>query len=286
MKNKNTKQRLFEVMSRLNPDFIINEEVKKSSYNKGIYDDIKTLIGNGDSLSDSEIQQIANSYDVDVDEINQTLDYVITQREEEAPDVPDNSSEILDKDDFFKFIENNPQKGSNATVEYASFLNAKLAKPKSNPMVNKFIKFTKYNIDWGKTYKEDVMRKNPDWDIQKRKGGYTEFGGGYNGLKLDRNQKEVFDIVPINPKSLIIVLDDNGKVIDQLKSRELKDKYEQYFQPSFFKKYTSGSGSTLRALKLAAINRIAAGGKVWLNNSLIEPFNQYKEYFNKIDKSM
>jgi hypothetical protein len=284
--NSNPKKNLFEMMKKVNPDFIIKEDTTRSSYSSDMINDIKTLMGTTGTLSDKEIEQIATSYNTDAQEVQQTIDFVNkSQQGEEQEQFSKAAQEV---NDFFKFLENNPQKGSGANVQYFSTLNSKLAKPKSNPMANRFIKLTEYSFRWEESYKNKVARVNPDWELQQRKGGYTKMEGGYgNVMERDRRGDEVLPISPDAMYSIVLVLDESGGVADMVKTRELKEKYAQYFQPSFLKPYEpTGSGVDFRPLKLYSINRIAAGGKVWMNPDLKSMFEPYRDYFSKIDKTI
>ena len=150
----------------------ISEE--KSSYLTDIVDDIKVLLGNRDSLSDNDINQIAQAHGVDNNEVIRTLKFVKSEQDNSTQKIPSTSVEAEEVNDFFKFLRNNPRKGTKASIQYISTLNRNLAKPKTNPMVNRFIKLTKYMFNWEETYKDRVQRTNPDWELQKRKGDYTK----------------------------------------------------------------------------------------------------------------
>jgi hypothetical protein len=288
MTTKNSKQQLFEMMKKVNPDFILKEQEERSSYDSKIYDDIKVLLGNKETLSDSDIQQIAQSHGVGAEEVVQTLDYVKKEKEDQEPDVPSSSQEAEEVNDFFRFLDANPQKGSRATVQYMSSLDRYLAKPKTNPMVGRFIKLTEYTIEWGKSYKDKVAQRNPDWKLQQRKGDYTKMEGGYGDvMERDSRGDEVLPISPDGMFSIVLVLDESGNVVDKVTSRELKEKYTESFPPSFFKpRSSSGSGVDFRPLKLYGINRIAAGGKEWVNPKLKPPFDKYRQYFTDINKTL
>ena len=139
-------------------------------------------------------------------------------------------------------------------------------------------------FQWQDTYRDAVERTNPDWEIQQRKGDYTEVEG-FSILKRDRQGREELPIVPAGAKSVVLILGENGEVVDTLKTGELQGKYAQYFVPSFFAPSvpaTPGSGVQFRALKVDSIKRIAAGGKVWENPNFI--YDKYSEYFEQIPK--
>ena len=174
------KKRLFEMFNRLDPSFKISEE--KSSYLTDIVDDIKVLLGNRDSLSDNDINQIAQAHGVDNDEVIRTLKFVKSEQDNSTQKIPSTSVEAEEVNDFFKFLRNNPQKGSFGTVEYVSTLNSGLAKPKQNPMVNKFIKLTKDGFEWERSYKKEVDKVNPEWELQQRKGDYKKMEGGFGNV--------------------------------------------------------------------------------------------------------
>lgn len=258
-------------------------EAEKTSYSDDMVNDIKTLLGTRPSLSPKEIQQLATDYQVGPEEVQQTVQYVLDSNKENQPQVPNNSQEAEGVNDFFSFLKNNPRTGSIATVQYASTLDRGLAKPKQNPMMGKFLKLTNYGFEWERTYSAEVEKVNPDWEVQQRKGDYTQVEG-FSVVKRDRSGDEVFDIIPRNPKSIVLILGDNGEVVDTLKSGELQGKYAQYFQPSFFapSQPSSGSGVPFRALKLYAVRRLAAGGKEWINPKF--KYEKYSQYFDQIPK--
>ena len=254
-------------------------EADKSSYSDDMVNDIKTLLGTRPTLSPKEIQQLATDYQVGPEEVQSTMQYVLDTNKENQPQIPNNSQEAEGINDFFKFLKNNPKAGTIATVWYGSVLDRNLAKPKQNPMMGKFVKLTKYGFEWARTYSQEAAKVNPDWEVQQRKGEYTQVEG-FSVIKRDSKGDEVLDIVPRNPKSIVLILGDNGEVVDTLKSGELQSKYAQYFQPSFFTPYTSGSGVDFRPLKVYAIKRLAAGGEEWLNTKF--KYEKYSEYFNQI----
>jgi len=256
-------------------------EAEKSSYSDDMVNDIKTLLGNSTSLSPKEIQQLATDYQVGPEEVQQTMQYVLDTNKENQPAIPQNSQEAQEVNDFFKFLKNNPKAGTVATVWYASTLDRYLAKPKQNDMVGRFIKLTKYGFEWERTYSQETEKVNPEWQVQQRKGGYTQVEG-FSVVKRDKNGDEVFDIVPRTPKSIVLILDENGNVVDTLKTGELQGKYAEKFQPSFFAPAvpSSGSGVPFRALKLYAVKRLAAGGKEWINNKF--KYEKYSNYFEQI----
>lgn len=293
-KNVGTKRMLFEMMQKVNSDFVLKEEYvaeevffnedEKSSYPADLINDITVTLGNKPALSPQDIQMIATSHNITPEEVTQAMDYVLSTKAEKGAgeeSLPANSQEAEEINDFFKFLENNPQISSFASVQYASLLDRYLAKPKQNPMVGKFIKITKYNFEWEQTYAKEIEKVNPNWEIQKRSGTYTPVEG-FSVVKRDKSGDEVFDIVPRNPRSLILVLDSpNGEVVDKIRSSELQEKYGQYFTPSFFTTSSTGaSGVMFRALKVYAVKRLAAGGKEWINPKF--KYAKYSEYFNEI----
>jgi len=181
------------------------------------------------------------------------------------------ADEILD---FFNFIENDPRLNTIATVNYTSTLDVYLAKSKTNPMLGKFLKFTKYEFRFGQTYDRAVELKNPEWIIQQRKGEFEKVQG-YKVLEFDKSGNLVLPIIPTKVISSVIkVLDENGNIKEEISMAQIKEKYGEFFRPSFFEpKANSGSGIDFRLLKVDNISKIAAGGKVWIN-----PHFKYKEY--------
>ena len=168
-------------------------------------------------------------------------------------------------EDFFNFIENDPRLNTFSYLDYTSTLDRYLSKPKSNPMFGKFVKVTKYKFLFGQSYARAAEIKNPDYIVQQRKGEYTKVQG-YSVLEFDKGGNLVLSIVPKEAKSKIFVLDDNNQVTDTISSSELKQKYAEYFTPSFFsERQPTASGTDFRALKVDSISKISAGGKTWSN---------------------
>ena len=286
-KNINSKQMLFEMMSKIDKSFKpqLNEglyEAENTSYSNDMINDITTLLGNKSTLSPREIQQLATDYQVSPEEAQQTVDYVLSTKQSNNQPLPSNSQEAEGVNDFFKFLNSSPKVGSIAHLQYASNFDNSLAKKSTNPMVGRFIKLTDYGFEWSRTYGAEVEKVNPDWQIQQRKGDYSQVEG-FSIVKRDKRGDEVIDIIPRTPKSVVLVLDESGNVVDTLKSGELQGKYAQYFQPSFFAPLKpSGSGVDFRGLKLYAIRRIAAGGKEWINPKF--KYQKFTEYFDLISK--
>lgn len=262
---------------------ILQEE--RGSYDSDIYAEIETRLKNLGTVTDSDIQQIATDYNSSPEEVKDTLNYILDIEREKKEAIPASTEEIDSVNDLFNFIENKPQSKSIASVEYVSTLNSYLSKPKNNPMAGKFIKLTRYEFRWGDTYKRAVERTNPNWELQTRKGNYTKPDVGLGVLEMDARGDEVLPIVPINTKSIVLVLDDQGGVIEKISTKEIKEKYAQFFQPSFFSNFkASGSGTQFRPLKVFAINKVAAGGNLWVNppDKFKPEFEKYREYFGDL----
>lgn len=168
-------------------------------------------------------------------------------------------------DDFFYFLEDDPKLNTFAYLYYVSNLNRYLSKPKTNPMIDKFIKISKYKFRFGDTYEKAVLRNNPDYEFKKRSGEYTKVQG-FSVLEFDAKGDEVLPIMPLATKSHIIVLDENNKKKEVLSTNELKEKYSEYFIGSFISGgYEPSSGVDFRALKVKNIVKINAGGNTWIN---------------------
>jgi hypothetical protein len=168
-------------------------------------------------------------------------------------------------DDFFYFIENDPRLNTFAYIYYLSSLDRYLSKPKNNPMLGKFYKLSKYKFRFGDTYKNAVVRKNPEYEFQKRSGEYIKIEG-YNVLERDAKGDEVLPIMPLDTKSTVIVFDEENKKKETISVSELKKNYSEYFINSFLTgNYEPSSGVDFRALKIKNTIKISAGGNVWMN---------------------
>jgi hypothetical protein len=264
---------------------IINQELYKylkedfkpqSSYLKSVIDDIKVSLNHNDELSDSDVDNIANANNVSKDDVLSALEYVKHEKNQPTK----TGKETID--DFFDFLNTDPRVGSLAYLEYFSRLDRYLSKPKSNPMVGKFVKLTKYSFNWSIPYKDKVRRVNPDWVFQKRKGEYSKAEGGYESvLERDSRGDEVLPISPLNSNSKVVVFDDAGGILEILSSKEVFQKYNQYFRPSATTKYTPGSGVDFRSFKVKYVNALSAGGNKWNNDSLESDFLKLRPLFKK-----
>jgi hypothetical protein len=185
-------------------------------------------------------------------------------------------------EDFFYFIENDPRLNTFASLNYVSSMNPYLAKrgfADSNPMVDKIYKVTQYQFRFGQTYQKaaeiNAEKSGTEYTPGERKGTYTKMDG-FSVLEFDKNGDEVLPIVPTKAKSEIYVIE-NGNVVDKLTSAELKEKYGEYFSPSFFTSKPASSGVDFRALKVKRIINIKAGTHEWIN-----PKNEFSEILNAV----
>ena len=164
-------------------------------------------------------------------------------------------------DDLFNFIEQNPAKGSVATVQYSSLvaMNKNIIGPDANgqpekqpnPMWGKVTKHQRISFRWEDTYKRALERDNPDYEIGARSGtyekqqGYEMLENGKSGLYLP--------VMPLQQEAAYSV---DGSPIS-------KEELIPYFKPS--RPYTPSSGQQFRALIVDKIYAINSGGNTWQN---------------------
>jgi len=179
-------------------------------------------------------------------------------------------------EDFFFFIENDPRLNSFSTLTYLSPMDTYLSKKgfkEGNPMIGKLFKLTKYGFRFGQTYvkaaEQKAEKNGTEYIPGQRKGNYEKIEG-FNVLERDSKGEEVLPIVPNNSKSKIVRIE-NGEVVEEMTTQEMKEKYKDFFTPSFFNEKTSSSGVDFRALKVKRILEINAGGNKWRN-----PHNEFK----------
>ncbi len=188
-------------------------------------------------------------------------------------------NEVKEIDDFFYFLENDPRLNTFSWLHYTSKLNGGLAKPKNNPMFDRILKFTKYKFNFGHTYRKKAENLDPDYVAKKRKGDYSKVQG-YNVLEFDKQGNLALPIMPLETKSFIAILDENDNPMDEISPRDLKEKYGEYFKPSFFTDYRRSDRPDFRALKIDSVSRIAAGGAIWENPHF--KFMEYKDLARKL----
>lgn len=194
-----------------------------------------------------------------------------TEGEPEAPQEVDIDAEIASGkrqkfDDLFYFLAT-PRSKSQASVYYATSdtFDNNLAKPKTNPMMGRFFKYSRFMFKFDRSYAEEVAKVNPDWQIQAAKGNYKKVEG-FSMLK-ELNGTLRFPIIPTGTETLGIFLMDEDKktLLQTMDWNTLKEKFGQYFMPSTFTPKTSGSGVFQLRLKVDSIVLIKAGGKDFPN---------------------
>ncbi len=166
--------------------------------------------------------------------------------------------------DFFNFLEQDPQKKSFAYVYYTApvTLNKNydagdgLKTP--NPMYGKIFKNQQFKFNYGATYKEAVLKQNPEHEFKDRKGNYEKVQGfdvlemGKSGLYLP--------IIPIASKSTYSIKNDDGSW-QEVNFEDVK----QYFPEPRPKRDTPPT----KQLIVDRIARISAKGNVWTNPHFI-----------------
>lgn len=174
------------------------------------------------------------------------------------------SVEKKEIDDFFNMLEIDPKKNTFAYVYYVAPFDSSMNKTLSingektkNPMYGKIFKNTVYQFNYGKTYKEAIAKKNPDWEIQKRRGNYEKVGG-YSVLEFGKDGKLILPITdPIVKHYSYIYYD--GLELKPITKEELKP-----YLPDR-KPYEGGSGVAFRNLNVDRIYRLSAGNARWVN---------------------
>lgn len=178
-------------------------------------------------------------------------------------------------DDFFNMLEQDPKKNSFAYVYYVAPFDSSMNKTiknnlgekTPNPMYGKIFKNTVYLFNYGKTYKEAIEKKNPEWEIQKRSGNYEKVDG-FSVLEFGKDGKLILPIAdPIVKYSSYIYYDGNElKLIT-------KEELTPYLPER--KPYESASGVSFRNLNVDRVYKLSAGNAKWINSSF--KFQELKE---------
>jgi hypothetical protein len=174
-------------------------------------------------------------------------------------------------DDLFNFVEQNPQKGSSATVLYTNLvaMNKNIVNPETgekspNPMWGKVYKHQRFIFQWEDTYQRAVERDNPEHEFGARSGtyekieGYDMFETGKSGIYLP--------IVPTGTEAAYSVEDESGN-----HRPASKEELAPYFKP--YKAGAPRSGKNFRPLIVDKIYAINSGGNTWKN-----PHYQFGQY--------
>ena len=168
--------------------------------------------------------------------------------------------------DFFNFLEQDPQKKSFAYVYYTSpvKLNKNYVDENGvklpNPMVDKLFKNQQIKFNYGATYKEAVLKQNPEHEFKDRKGNYEKVQGfdvlemGKSGLYLP--------VLPIASKSTYSIKNDDGSW-EEVNFEDVK----QFFPPQ--RERGESETPQVRQLIVDRIARVSAKGNVWTNPHFI-----------------
>ena len=165
-------------------------------------------------------------------------------------------------EDLFYFIENNPKKGTIASVFYTSPVSMNKfvminGEKQINPMRGLIYKNSKINFRWEDTYKKAVERTNPEHEMGSRSGefekiqGYSILETGKNGLYLP--------VLPLGSENQGYSKMSESGSLEPINIDEVKP----YFRP--YKSYGSKSGVNFRLLLVDRISKIKAGGSDWGN---------------------
>lgn len=174
-------------------------------------------------------------------------------------------------DDFFEMLK--AHKNTFAYVYTANTMDGKLKKKfvnadgltVENPMLGKLFKVTTYKFNFGRTYREAVNRKNPQWQVQNRR----EWNAKLQGFRMTEfNEKGdlFFTIADFTSKTRYFMLDDNS-----IPFEVTMNDIDGYLKPSSKTTKVSGSGVNFRKLNVNKIYRFNAGGKTWNNKIFLYP---------------
>lgn len=167
--------------------------------------------------------------------------------------------------DFFNFLEQDPQKKSFAYVYYTSPV--KLNKSyfdengvrQLNPMFGKLYKNQQIKFNYGAAYKEAMLKQNPEHEFKARRGEYEKIQGydvldtGKSGLYLP--------VMPLSNKSSYSIQNEDGSW-----SPVEFDAIKQYFPPQ---RESIPGAPQVRQIIVDRIARISAKGNVWTNQNFI-----------------
>lgn len=186
------------------------------------------------------------------------------------------SNEKKEIEDFFNMLEVDPNKNTFAHIYYVSSLgmNKNIIDENGvkiiNPMYGKIFKNSLFKFNYGKTYIETVLKKNPEWEIQKRNGTYENVDG-YSIIKIGKEGKLTIDVVEPTTVSSSYIYHD-GETTKLITYDEIKP----YLKPKTKSKTVSGSGIDMKVLIVDKVYRLSAGGHIWNNPHFI--FKEFKSF--------
>lgn len=174
-------------------------------------------------------------------------------------------------DDFFEMLK--AHKNTFAYVYTANTMDSKLKKKfvnaegqtVENPMLGKLFKVTTYKFNFGRTYREAVNGKNPQWQVQNRRGWNAKLQG-FRMTEFNEKGDLFLTVADFTEKARYFMLDDNG-VPFEVKMNDI----EGYLKPSSKTTMIGNSGVNFRKLNVNKIYRFNAGGKTWNNKIFLYP---------------
>lgn len=175
-------------------------------------------------------------------------------------------------DDFFEMLD--AKKFTFAYAYTANVMDDKLRRyiiaedgtKEVNPMYGKLYKVTKYKFNFGKTYREAVRMKNPQYQVQSRNVPYEKVQG-YRCVYFSEKGNLMFPFCDYKDYTKYYLLDDSGNV-----SEVMFDSIKPYMQPSKTVERSRPSGVNCKSINVDKIYRLNAGGKTWSNRIFIYPF--------------
>lgn len=167
-------------------------------------------------------------------------------------------------DDFFKFLARDPQSYSNSSVFYTSIMKTNKnfidddGVKKPNPYSDKIYKHQRIMFNFGKSYKKEMLKINPDYEFSPRRGKYENVEG-FSMVKTGKNGL-YFEVVPSSSESVYTIIDDSG----QHEIVEYAD-IQKYLPPKSPSKTSDENKVEFRILLVDRTYKIKAGGADWVN---------------------
>lgn len=181
--------------------------------------------------------------------------------EEMIQNILNEAGDVNTADDLFELLNNNPGRYTFAYAYYTypvavnKFMkNEDGTRGEPNPMAGRIFKSALIPFRWDETYKESVLRKDPDYEFGARSGSYER--DETHSVIEHGPRGDYIPIVPQEYEPVWAVLQDDG-TYKPVQKKEVV----QYLKPP-----NPYQGNKFIPLKMERLYRLSAGRMVWVNS--------------------